>query len=574
MTGPPSPDPPPLPPLPPDPIFHGPSASSSGLSPSSSPSSPMDLFPEVSVSGSAVPTSNQANLPQLTCGPSQPLKGPLIFGSLSTSASLQAAPSVDSARANADRSFSAKGLSVVPSQSATPAGPAPPGDPINEGRAPTTSTPSTGGYNWASTLKSASKFPAPTASVTTSPEGKPRVKISNGVFERGAKIHSDYIVGIFYGKAPSYGKIWAVLNYLWGKDRRVTIHHLAKNAYIFNIPSPSLRKRILQHELWRVGDSPFFVTEWKAEFSLNPPALDKAPVWVKIQGIPFDLITHEGLSSVCSPLGRVVDAKPFTSISSAEVKVIADLTKPLPAEIELECDDGNLLLLEITYPWLPPLCPFCNEIGHKAALCPISIAKENHDAKGKGVAVDTDIEKDWQTPSRKNKRNKSKKKQGVSEANSKLDVPSSSKQASPDKASASLAPSPVVSSNKFQPLQSDAPKEVSKGGSSLPSTLVAPEAGSSTVIGASSTDKSLVLGFSPDPPSVSGNSIPQTSNQPPSSALVVCSGSGPSTMVSFGPSPKSSAERKKKKRKYSSPVPQGTSGFLPIEWRENHTPSN
>ena len=157
-------------------------------------------------------------------------------------------------------------------------------------------------------------------------------------------------------------KYGGALNYLWGKDRRVTVHHLAKNAYIFHIPSPSLHRRILQHELWRVGDSPFFVTEWKSEFSLNPPSLDRAPVWAKINGIPFDLITDEGLSVIFSSLGRVVDAKPFTSISSAEVKVIVDLTKPLPPELELECDDGRILMLSVTYPWLSPLCRICNAI--------------------------------------------------------------------------------------------------------------------------------------------------------------------------------------------------------------------
>ncbi|WZY69933.1 hypothetical protein YC2023_002173 [Brassica napus] len=246
-----------------------------------------------------------------------------------------------------------------------------PSSSASQGSQPTSkATTSKEAFNWAKNLDSAARFPVANAPVSTSAEGRPRVRISNGVFERGAKIHSDYIVGIFYGKAPSYGKIWGVLNYLWGKDRRVTINHLSKNAYLFYIPSPVLRNRILQHELWRVGDSPFFVTKWKSEFCTNPPSLDKAPVWATINNVPFDLITPEGLSNVCVPLGKVVDSKPFTSISSAEVKVIVDLTKPLPAEIELECEDGSILLLNVIYPWLPPLCSLCGERGHKESLCP------------------------------------------------------------------------------------------------------------------------------------------------------------------------------------------------------------
>ncbi|CAA7021254.1 unnamed protein product [Microthlaspi erraticum] len=105
------------------------------------------------------------------------------------------------------------------------------------------------GFNWGKNLSSANRIPESSVLVSISDSGRPRVKVSNEVFERGAKLHSDYIVGIFYGKPPSYGKIWGVLNYLWGKDKRVAIHNLTKNAFLFHIPSPSLRKKILQHEL-------------------------------------------------------------------------------------------------------------------------------------------------------------------------------------------------------------------------------------------------------------------------------------------------------------------------------------
>ncbi|CAE6125277.1 unnamed protein product [Arabidopsis arenosa] len=175
------------------------------------------------------------------------------------------------------------------------------------------------GFNWAKNVTSSGKIPISSAPVSISTEGRPRVKVPNAVFERGAKLHEDYIVGVFYGRAPSYGKIWGVLNFLWGKDKR--------------------------HELWRVGDSPFFVMPWTSEFTFNPPSLDRAPVWASIKNIPFDLITPEGLSIICRPLGRAVDY----NLSIQE--------------------DGHILLLTVTFPWLPPLCSICNEIGHKSVLC-------------------------------------------------------------------------------------------------------------------------------------------------------------------------------------------------------------
>ncbi|XP_010421838.2 PREDICTED: uncharacterized protein LOC104707231 [Camelina sativa] len=210
-------------------------------------------------------------------------------------------------------------------------------------------------FNWASRCKGASKFPNTAVEVSVSGEGNPRVKVPNAFFERRARLHSDYIVGIFYGNAPSYGKVWAVLNYLWGKDQKVKIHTLSKNAFLFHIPSAPLRNEILQHELWRVGDSPFFVTEWKASFSLDPPSLQKAPLWATLNQVSFDLLTDEGLSFLSRPLGKIVDAKPFSTVSSAEIKVIINLKDPLPKTIEVEREDREIVVIFVSYPWLPPL---------------------------------------------------------------------------------------------------------------------------------------------------------------------------------------------------------------------------
>ncbi|CAA7053551.1 unnamed protein product [Microthlaspi erraticum] len=247
-----------------------------------------------------------------------------------------------------------------------------------------------GDFNWAKSLKSTCKIKTSSVPVSYSSEGIPRVKIPNEVFERGAELHSDYIVGIFYGNPPSYGKIWGVLNYLWGKDKKVTIHNLTSNAFLFRIPSESLRKRVLQHELWRVGDSPFFVTEWKASYSLNPPSLQKAPIWTTIKNIPFDLITDVGPSLIARPLGEVVDAKPYTSVNSATIKIVVDLTKELLPTMEIERDDGQIVTLEVSYPWLPPLCSICKEIGHKENLCPqIPKSAENKDgASSSGLSAE------------------------------------------------------------------------------------------------------------------------------------------------------------------------------------------
>ncbi|CAN6988286.1 unnamed protein product [Brassica rapa subsp. trilocularis] len=345
-----SPEPPQVPPLPPDLLFLDPSPSVMVVSPSSKVASPLvsDVIMKDSV---FTPHAEIFSGPETVPGKTSSFKEPVL-----------PKPALPTHLENVEATLS----KTLPS-------------PVTFGTVPKVVNSSEHShasaaptFSWAERSKTAAKFPKSSVPVTLTKEGIPRLKVPNVVFERGAKFHSDYIVGIFYGNAPSYGKIWGVLNYLWGKDRRVTIHNLTANAYLFHIPSASLRQKVLQHELWRVGDSPFFVTEWKASFAFDPPSLQKAPIWVKISNVPFDLLTDEGLSIISEPIGVIVDAKPFSSVSEVDIKVVVDLLQPLLKTVEVEREDGGIQVISVTYPWLPPLCPVCNELGHKAQLCPVA----------------------------------------------------------------------------------------------------------------------------------------------------------------------------------------------------------
>ncbi|KAF2576796.1 hypothetical protein F2Q68_00000567, partial [Brassica cretica] len=53
-----------------------------------------------------------------------------------------------------------------------------------------------------------------------------------------------------------------------------------------------------------------------------------------------------------------------------EKKTKKKKTLLVPNQIELEFDEGRLLLVDVTYLRLPPKCPLCNIIGHRASSCP------------------------------------------------------------------------------------------------------------------------------------------------------------------------------------------------------------
>lgn len=89
------------------------------------------------------------------------------------------------------------------------------------------------------------------APTSISPAGKPRVLIPDVVFERGAALHKEYIVGSFLGKMPDYGPIQSVLNYMWGKGSKLEIHLMPlKHSMLVRVPNEFIRSKILEKKLW------------------------------------------------------------------------------------------------------------------------------------------------------------------------------------------------------------------------------------------------------------------------------------------------------------------------------------
>lgn len=73
----------------------------------------------------------------------------------------------------------------------------------------------------------------------------------------------------------------------------------------------------------------------------------------------------------------------MVDINVAHLKVKADCTKPLPTYAEVERENGDIVPLYVEYPWTPPTCPCCQEIGHLETLCP----KSSWKAKKKGDSL-------------------------------------------------------------------------------------------------------------------------------------------------------------------------------------------
>ncbi|RID52977.1 hypothetical protein BRARA_G00406, partial [Brassica rapa] len=212
------------------------------------------------------------------------------------------------------------------------------------------------------------------APVTLSDKGVPRVLIPDSVFQKGAEIHKDFIICYFNGRSPPFNQIQSVLNHMWGKGKRVEIHtNPLSRSMLVRIPSDYLRQKILEKTVWYVGDSMFHAVQWSSSASVSPPALESIQIWAHLTGVPLDLRHQEGLSLVAGLVGEPKETDDFTknlvSLTLSHVKVAVDLTKPLPDVVEFVRQSGEVVEIQVSYPWVPPTCSFCKELGHVARNC-------------------------------------------------------------------------------------------------------------------------------------------------------------------------------------------------------------
>ncbi|CAG7904339.1 unnamed protein product [Brassica rapa] len=234
------------------------------------------------------------------------------------------------------------------------------------------------------------------APLSFSEAGVPQVTIPDEVFQRGAELHKDFIQGFFFAKMPSYQALQSVLNFMWGKGTKLDIRTNPKaRSFLVRIPNDYIRAKVLEKKIWYVGTAMFQVSSWNTSIAESAPVSlpTSIPLWAHLTGLPLDLRGLEGLSFAAGLIGDPIETDEFTKnltdLDLAHVKIEADLSKPLPALIELRRINGEIIPVEVTYPWIPPTCSHCKALGHIMKDCllatPVWVEKQHNSSKQKST---------------------------------------------------------------------------------------------------------------------------------------------------------------------------------------------
>ncbi|KAH0904437.1 hypothetical protein HID58_043940, partial [Brassica napus] len=163
-----------------------------------------------------------------------------------------------------------------------------------------------------------------------------------------------YAVGYFIGDAPHVGTIHATVNRIWSSPKqgsKIDVQFLEKNTVLFRIENPQMRARVTQRRYWHIADVPLVMNEWSPETALKPPDLSALPMWIDLKGVPSLMFSYKGLKCLSRAAGKFVKLHPNTE-KCTRLDVV-----------------GKKVLIDVSYPWMPPKCNVCNSWGHKGESC-------------------------------------------------------------------------------------------------------------------------------------------------------------------------------------------------------------
>ncbi|XP_024004813.1 uncharacterized protein LOC112081968 [Eutrema salsugineum] len=201
------------------------------------------------------------------------------------------------------------------------------------------------------------------------------VKIPNDVISRNQKRWESFVLGQFHENLPSKGALYAISNGIWSrKFRDITVSKLGPKAVLIRIPCPATRRRVLGQAMWSIEGQSMFVAAWEPGLTPTMPALTSVPVWLEFRGVPPHFFSEEGFEHVAGALGHPLHLHPstanMTNLECGKVLTIINPLVPIPEVMNVQFDSGETHRVEVSCPWLPPICDHCRKVGHSIRRCP------------------------------------------------------------------------------------------------------------------------------------------------------------------------------------------------------------
>ncbi|CAI9106152.1 OLC1v1005228C1 [Oldenlandia corymbosa var. corymbosa] len=171
----------------------------------------------------------------------------------------------------------------------------------------------------------------------------------------------------------------------WHCKETVEAELIGKNQFLLSFNLLSDEMRVLEGAPWTLYENLLVIVDYKGDISFNKLRFTNSPLWVHVFNVSAGLMTHSTAEFVANKIGSFMDVQTNAQGNcwgiSIRVKVLVDITKPIPRMLEVDVNDEPLTLY-FQYEKLPIMCFFCEKIGH--------LKKECDDRLLKGIALNAE----------------------------------------------------------------------------------------------------------------------------------------------------------------------------------------
>ena len=208
------------------------------------------------------------------------------------------------------------------------------------------------------------------------------------------KVHSDYrekaleecslsLIGRFLTTKSINSRVAkSLLRSVWKFGQDLRISDVGDGLFQFKFTMDSQIEWVLNNDPWSFDGHILLLRRWEKGMTAYSVNFTHISFWVKIWGLPFDLMNVEVGRDIGGGIGNVleVDCKAITSDQARflRVRVEVPLSKPLRRGAPILSPDGDTVWVAFQYERLQGLCFNCGILGHELKTCtrPISMVGE------------------------------------------------------------------------------------------------------------------------------------------------------------------------------------------------------
>lgn len=202
----------------------------------------------------------------------------------------------------------------------------------------------------------------PSLKAMASNDGKLKLKIPRVITNQTTIRGRLSLIGKIQGARPNINDVWRWEKFKWKLCESLDIIMLPKNYMLFAFINKKDLNMILSSS-WFFGNRGLILERWRPGFDPVWAQIMRAPIWVTLSNLPFDLWHQKVFEGIGNSFRRfiIMDVvkKDRSRMLVAQFYVMVEFGVNLPNSITWEVETGDVEL-ELRYETNNYLCPLCN----------------------------------------------------------------------------------------------------------------------------------------------------------------------------------------------------------------------